>query len=993
MGRRQSLDVTVLALWGALLAGLSAPGPASAQEQVSAPAQDEIAFDIPALSLADSLQVFSDQSGLQIAVFSADIEGVSAPPLQGRYTAGEAIRQLLAGSDLHPEFIGDRILAVAKPQANPVPVPAPAVPDLPAPEGQVLILPSVLVSGYRASYARASLMERQADQVVSVAASEDISRFPDQNVAEAAERLLGVQITRRNGEGETVQIRGLSADFTRLEIDGRRTSSSFQRADPSREAAMSIFAANLYDMIEIIKSPKASDVEGGIGGIVRLTTKDPFELDAPSYAVDIGISGGEFRSALQPQIQAYYSDIFHQDRLGLWLAGAYEERDLISERVENNRTWLPVGEDLLSNPVAQADLIGLRYPRRVRYLRQTGEARKYNLAGKLQFRPSSRLSAYLHGLYTDEQRDELRARLQVLFSDGFVFSGMPDADHDILARAEVDGALVEHAGFYRRLDIQTAGLSGGLDWTGETWTLSSSLNWSESREHLSESQAVHDGDGEGVIAYDILPGAYIPALSGAGAMAGLADLSVSELSHDQRQINVEESAFALEGTRRLEFGLLDRVETGLRLSSTRFSRRQGSQFVEDLEGLTFADGAPIAFSDPFLENQSGLIMHDWASVDPESLFAVAPPMGPFQYNDENLYDVREDGLALYGLADFRFNLGAHMRADGNIGLRLVKTWYDGEGVVDLAGDAIEDFGTVNIRSVQRSYVDLLPSFNLKLGFPAASNLELRLAASQIMARPDIEQIQPGEVVRIRDLTGMFPEDNTFESGNPGLDPYRADQYEIGLRWAIGGRAESLFQISAFAKDVENFVTTIERTREYGLVSGDETTTVLLYDDDYPVNGGKARVRGVEMGLQSPFFFLPEPWDSVGLATNYTYTDSDFRNANGQIQAFPGASEHAGSVVLFADHGPFSARAAYNYRSAYLIEAAQTEGGTANTIYEDDQARLDIGLRYRMTPRWRVSLDAQNLTDEDVYQYYDQQNRLAKYERNGRTFLLRLDYQY
>ncbi len=164
-----------------------------------------------------------------------------------------------------------------------------------------------------------------------------------------AERLPGIQITRRNGEGESVQIRGLSANFTRLEIDGRCTSSSFQRADPSREAAMSIFSADLYDTIE--------------------------------------------------------------------------RRDLANERVENNRSWGLLSDAMLADPEAQANLSDLRFPRRVRYLRQTGETRKLNLAGRLEVVATPGLTLYLHGLHTEEAREEDRSRLQVTFADGVMQEG------------------------------------------------------------------------------------------------------------------------------------------------------------------------------------------------------------------------------------------------------------------------------------------------------------------------------------------------------------------------------------------------------------------------------------------------------------------------------------------------------------------------------------------------------------------------------------------
>lgn len=756
---------------------------------------------------------------------------------------------------------------------------------------------------------------------------------------------------------------------------------------------MSIFSADLYDTIEIIKSPKASDVEGGIGGIVRLTTKDPFELGAPSYAVTAGLAGGDYRESLQPSLRGYYSDVLAGERVGLWLAGTFERRDLASERVENNRNWGLLSEPLLSDAEGQSDLLGLRFPRRVRYLRQTGETEKLNLAGRLEVVATPDLTLYLHGLHTEEAREEDRSRLQVTFADGVLQEGTPDRAGQTLVSGAFLGTMIENTTFFRELDIQTSGLTGGVDGSLMDWTVRSDLTWSRSLERLRETEAEHEQIDADTVHYEILSEGSVPALFGPGITLAPGDAPVTSLMFDQRLIEVDEYALTLDASRPMDIGPLTQIRAGLRGSSTSFSRRQGSLIELDPGGLTFANGTPLDFPDPFLDGLSGPLLRDWPSVSPRSLLAAAPLSGEFEFNDENLYDVRENVLAAYALTDFDMPLGAGMRASGNLGLRLVETRYDGDGALDLGGEAIGEFGTIATASRQASYFDALPSFNAVLGFAGQPDLKIRMAASRIMARPDIEQIQPGEVVRIRDLTGAFPEDNTLERGNPDLDPYRANQYEIGLQYLIGGRSESVFQLAVFAKDVENFVTTTSLAVPYEVDFPGVDSPVLLYDDDFPVNGGRARIRGVETGLQSPFFFLPKPFDSFGAAANYTYTDSDFRDANGNLHAFPGASDHAGNLILFVDHGPLSARLAYTYRSEFLITPAQTEGGTANAVYEDGQARLDLGLRYRLGERWRVALDARNLTGTEIYHYYDAPGRLARFERDGRSFVARLDYRY
>ena len=51
-------------------------------------------------------------------------------------------------------------------------------------------------------------MKRDAIGVVDAINAEDIGKFPDTNLAESLQRITGVSIDRRNGEGALVTARG-----------------------------------------------------------------------------------------------------------------------------------------------------------------------------------------------------------------------------------------------------------------------------------------------------------------------------------------------------------------------------------------------------------------------------------------------------------------------------------------------------------------------------------------------------------------------------------------------------------------------------------------------------------------------------------------------------------------------------------------------------------------------------------------------------------------
>ena len=89
----------------------------------------------------------------------------------------------------------------------------------PSAKGAATEVTEVVVTGYRASLQTALDIKRKSILPVESVAPEDIGKMPDQNVAEALQRLPGVQIDRTEGQGTTVLIDGLRQNLTTLNGD------------------------------------------------------------------------------------------------------------------------------------------------------------------------------------------------------------------------------------------------------------------------------------------------------------------------------------------------------------------------------------------------------------------------------------------------------------------------------------------------------------------------------------------------------------------------------------------------------------------------------------------------------------------------------------------------------------------------------------------------------------------------------------------------------
>src|SRR5690606_36255521 len=79
----------------------------------------------------------------------------------------------------------------------------------------------IQVKGVRSSMQEAASIKRNSMGVVDAISAEDIGKFPDTNLAESLQRITGVSISRNNGEGSEVTVRGFGGDNNMVTLNGR----------------------------------------------------------------------------------------------------------------------------------------------------------------------------------------------------------------------------------------------------------------------------------------------------------------------------------------------------------------------------------------------------------------------------------------------------------------------------------------------------------------------------------------------------------------------------------------------------------------------------------------------------------------------------------------------------------------------------------------------------------------------------------------------------
>ena len=80
----------------------------------------------------------------------------------------------------------------------------------------------IQVKGIRGSLARSMDVKRDASGVVDAISAEEMGKFPDTNLAESLQRITGVSVSRANGEGSQITVRGFGPEFNLVTLNGRQ---------------------------------------------------------------------------------------------------------------------------------------------------------------------------------------------------------------------------------------------------------------------------------------------------------------------------------------------------------------------------------------------------------------------------------------------------------------------------------------------------------------------------------------------------------------------------------------------------------------------------------------------------------------------------------------------------------------------------------------------------------------------------------------------------
>jgi len=268
----------------------------------------------------------------------------------------------------------------------------------------------VIATGIRQALENALIEKREADSLIEVIFAEDIGKLPDQNLAEVLENITGIQITRTEGVGTGVQIRG--TDQNLIQFNGVTTVGSgtgrgginFTDVNPAIIAGL-----------EVIKASEANHIEGAVGGTINLRTIRPLDLTDTLASVRVQGEDSSLTSGISPRISAALGKSWENAKgqeIGFVVSGSYTESQNTAFRPRldrDNFTDCTVANPSSACPAGADGFLGVQFLNQVQ---RTQDFETFNIAGSFEAKPTENLRIFADVVYNDQERLLSGSRVQ-----------------------------------------------------------------------------------------------------------------------------------------------------------------------------------------------------------------------------------------------------------------------------------------------------------------------------------------------------------------------------------------------------------------------------------------------------------------------------------------------------------------------------------------------------------------------------------------------------
>ncbi len=778
---------------------------------------------------------------------------------------------------------------------------------------------TVTASAERGSVADALDAQRTATGVVNAITAEQIAKSPDSDAAQAIQRVSGVTVQN----GRFVFVRGLGERYTTTQLNGTRVPSP---EPEKRVVPLDMFPSSLVEAVTTSKT-FTPDQQGDFSGAqVEIKTREfparltfsmqstvGYNSGATGRQVLAGRNvGGEVFALAGTERNLPYLFSVVRNFQGINLTQA--DKNLLISQFRN--AWTPTSRTGAPNTSTAISLGGNEalFGQRIGFLLSG----TYALTQDLK---DNQVRALANRGTTPGSTIETDRFTGTTGSQGVLWGGMANfstllggtsrisfnntytrtADND----ARVERGEFENEGVRAQIErmqyVERAVRSNQL--AGDHQFGSHKIDWAVTSSGVTRDEPDRS-EFVSVIEQDAPGGAEVLRWNGASNAGAVRTFSA-----------LEEKSF--EGRGNYQW----RVSMGGRDHAIK---------VGALSRRTDRDATTSAYA------ISGQASNAIRELRPEQLFAA--PFTGDRAGVFNIFPLSQGGS--YGAAD-RLTAGFLM-ADIAIAPRMRL----------ITGARVEnDRLTVNAQStlgqpvdVSRDWTDVLPSLALNMALGEYTNL--RLSASQTLARPEYRELVP---IKSRDvLNGDDLE------GNPDLQ--RTLIQNVDARWEWYPSGGEVLSVGLFAKRFDNPIERVYR-------AAGASSRFIGY-----VNADKATNYGVELEARKGLGFLGDAFQALLAFTNVTVMQSQITLGAAQAAATNARRRMVGQapyvvnagVTYASTNGSLSATALFN-RTGERIDAAGDQ--PLPDVVQRPRNALDLSLRFPVWGALQGRVDARNLLDE------------------------------
>lgn len=831
--------------------------------------------------------------------------------------------------------------------------------------GNILMIPmtinleGLIVRASLEGQQKALNQQRTADNVKNIISADLIGKFPDLNVAEAMQRVPGVNIQRDKGEGSTVSLRGTPPHFTTIQINGEQIPSVSQSG--SRNETLDLIPADQLSSMEITKAP-TPDMDGdAIGGVINLRTPTArgkeIRVRAESGLGYSDISGNlNGIGKLRLDKRFLYSEAEPDGRLGVMISGSFYNNN--NSQYRTDASWQ--GNSVPIRDLNQSMLVMSNHQYRI----YDNKRERIGIAATIDYHLAEDHKIIFNYMLNRRKDEDVRNRFRLdMDRSGVVFESL-DSIRGTRARRMIN--------IWDELKTnQSLNLEGSHKINN--WALDWNAYYSFSRRDFSSDRGDFARDGVDIIADN--PGGIYADVPRFRMVHGEQDLYDPFLYDDFRRYEEDvENTDANDLVGRIDFtrhfDIMKKYNAYFKFGAKYRTQKNNK----------FRDNKILSFNDPNgLINTSEAFLRTLSGEEPAyflySDYRFGPTIGRAQFQDyinsnrrlltlsddawdserlslEDTYGASEDILGAYVMTRIQLN---QLMVLAGVRYEYNEVNYD---AFDVERSGTEVIGTPVKGGNDYGFV--LPNLHLKYNFNKTTLL--RFSALYNYARPNFVDIVPFV---------SFDEDAvSLYLGNPDLQPAKALNFDFMFEKYFTNIG--IFSVGTYFKSIDKFqFTRIDPSLEEDFPGYPNTQGFRFRQEQ---NGEKATVAGIEMNFIKVLDFLPGFLKYFNLNANYTYTFSDAFTQDREGISMPGQAAHTFNIGLSYDYKAFSGSLSGNYNGTFIQSLASK---SQDDIYQLGRFQLDANVSYKIAKNWQIYAEMSNITNAPSIRYQGERVRISR----------------